>query len=255
MIATINIAKNKGTNIKVNKEATYSLITQRKLYTIACMTTNSINPISFSRIKLQVKLLLMHNNTNLSQLHNRLISTRKNTLKMKSIIYTLLSCILGTGAIVAQDYKEIKRKQDSIYQVNIKKSRIAGVYIPKDLDDAFKELNELSTDEAKRSFRNAKEEIVAKKLHFGLGNWMRVNWNFDEGSRIVKVLRGYGIFDPDDMVNFMLRSYHRHLNGEDQDIKRRVEEYQVKRKKIFEERKQNGEVISTETKPIPKGSN
>ncbi len=168
--------------------------------------------------------------------------------------YLLLAfLIIGSFSMMAQDYKEIQRKQDSIYQVNIKKSRLNGVYIPIDLDDAFKELSELSTVEAQRSFMNAPEELVAKKLHFGLGNWMRVNWNFDEGSRIVKVLRDYGLFHPDDMVNFMLRSYHRHLNHKNQEIAVRVKVYQEARLKVLEKRQSNAEVISTETLPIEKG--
>ena len=133
------------------------------------------------------------------------------------------------------NYDEIQRKQDSIYQVNIKKSRINGVYIPKSLEDAFEELTALSTTEARMKFKNAPEIFVAKKLHFGLGQWMRINWNFDQGSRLTDVLRGYGIYHPDDMVNFMLRSYHRYLNGVDQDIVSRVKEYKEKRKKEAKE--------------------
>ena len=142
---------------------------------------------------------------------------------------------LGVAAIGrSQDYEALIKAQDSIYQINIKKSRINGVYIPESLEDAFKELDELSTPEARLKFKNAEEEMVARKLHFGLGRWMSYNWNFEEGSRLSHILRGYGIHNPDDMINFMLRSYHRHLNGKDQEIAQRAADYIKEQKKRVE---------------------
>ena len=170
---------------------------------------------------------------------------------MKSI-FVIISLLFSSFQVLGQDYTEIKRIQDSIFQANVKKTRIDGVYIPKNLEEAFDELSSLSTSEAQLKFKNAQEEVVAKKLHFGLGKWMRVNWNFDQGSRIVKVLRDYGLYHPDDQVNFMLRSYHRHLNGRDQEIESRVKEYIEKRKAQIEAAKRGGEVLETQTKQIPK---
>jgi hypothetical protein len=170
---------------------------------------------------------------------------------MKNIILVFTFFICFTQ-VKGQDYEEIKRIQDSIFQSNVKKTRINGVYIPKDLDEAFQELTALSTEESQLKFKNAQEEIVARKLHFGLGKWMRVNWNFDEGSRIVKVLRDYGLYHPDDQVNFMLRSYHRHLNNKDQEIEKRVEEYLNKRRQQLKASKLGGEILESETRPIPK---
>jgi hypothetical protein len=171
---------------------------------------------------------------------------------MKNIFNLFIIIFFSITFAQSQDYKEIQRIQDSIFQSNIRKTRINGVYIPKNLTEAFTELSALSSDNALLKFKNAPEEIVAKKLHFGLGRWMQVNWNFDEGSRLSKILIDYGITHPDDMVNFMLRSYHRNLNNVDQDINTRVKVYQEQRKAEFEKSIRSGDVINSETRVIPK---
>jgi len=50
----------------------------------------------------------------------------------------------------------------------------------------------------------------------------------------------------------MLRSYHRHLNNKDQEIEKRVEEYLNKRRQQLKASKLGGEILESETRPIPK---
>jgi hypothetical protein len=101
------------------------------------------------------------------------------------------------------------------YKENIQKSRINGVYIPEDLNDAFKELRDLSNPESLNKFKLAEEMMVAKKLHFGLGRWMIYNWNFYDGSRFSNYLKEKGLSHPDDMAKFVMICFHRHLNNTD----------------------------------------
>lgn len=131
----------------------------------------------------------------------------------------------------SQDKQQLIKEADSIYQSNIKKSRLNGVYIPKDLEDAFAELDRMSPPESLVKIKSVSEETIAKKLHFGLGKWMAYNWNFDEGSRFSHYLKGLGLFHSDDMIDFMLVSYHRHLLKKDQDVAGRIKIYQEKREK------------------------
>ena len=53
-----------------------------------------------------------------------------------------------TGAfqlpLMAQNKDQLIREADSLYKANIIKTRINGVYIPKDLQEAFTELDRLS---------------------------------------------------------------------------------------------------------------
>ncbi len=151
---------------------------------------------------------------------------------MKSLVLVFL-CI--SVHLVAQTHKTVKvndaNKQklinelDSTYQSNIKKSRLNGVYIPKDMDEAFAELDRLSPKESLDKIKRADEKLIAKKLHFGLGKWMAHNWNFDEGSRFSHYLKNLGLFKTDDMIDFMLISYHRYLTKRPQEFEVRAKGY------------------------------
>ncbi|MBK6497496.1 MAG: hypothetical protein IPG00_04735 [Saprospiraceae bacterium] len=59
--------------------------------------------------------------------------------------------------------------KDSLYNENIKKSKLYGVYIPRDIDDALGKLLELTTPEAREPMKNVDEEVVAKKITFWTG--------------------------------------------------------------------------------------
>lgn len=142
---------------------------------------------------------------------------------------------------------------EAVYQRNIKKSRINGVYIPKDLDEAFLELDALSPEGAKAKFVNAPEEIIATKLHFGLGRWISVYWNFTEGSRYVEHLRQLGLTDHDHMIQFTIVSYHRHKNNRPLEIEDRVAAYVAERTKYLEDQESRKKVIHTEKRPGKKG--
>ncbi len=164
-------------------------------------------------------------------------------------ILFLFIALFSFGNLISQDppsnYKDFERQ----YEKNIRKTRINGVYIPKDLDDVFSQLEKRSEPEAIRSFKLAPEELVAKKLHFSLGRWMIFNWNFEEGSRISHYLHELGLQDNDDRAQFLIVSFHRHLNEKDLEVEKRVTELVEARKKE-KEKNQTRELI--ETKPIPK---
>jgi len=116
------------------------------------------------------------------------------------------------------------------YDKNIKLTKINGVYIPASLEECFKRLNKLSPPSAISQFKAAPEVEVCQKLHFGLGRWIMVNWNFYEGSRISHQLKQKGVLHPDDMVQFILRMYHRSLNGLDMEENSLIEELSKSRK-------------------------
>jgi hypothetical protein len=142
---------------------------------------------------------------------------------------------------------------EALYQRNIKKSRINGIYIPANLEEAFTELDDLSPDGAKIKFTNAPEDIIATKLHFGLGRWISVYWNFTEGSRYVEYLRQLGLADHDHMIQFTIVSYHRYKNNRPLDIEGQIEVYKILTEEKRQEMLKRRQLISTETKPIKKG--
>jgi hypothetical protein len=78
---------------------------------------------------------------------------------------------------------------------------------------------------------------------------MIVNWNFYEGSRLSHYLKQMGLSYPEDMANFLIVCFHRHLNGKDLDEKNLVQKYIEARKADLLERKRI--IDPTE---IPEGS-
>lgn len=162
----------------------------------------------------------------------------------KKILFSFIMVICFVSfdslSLQAQDGpSNTKAEFDSTYEKNITKSRINGIYIPKDIEDAYEEFLALSPEESIEQFKMGEEEMVAQKLHFGIGRWMIVNWNLYEGSRLSQALRDIGVLHPDDMANLLIRVFHRKLNGVDENIEALVAEYAAKR---AEERKKMGSI-------------
>jgi len=201
--------------------------------------------ISKSIISLNTKYLL-----NAVPIQNPLRNISvSNSIRYNMRIIFLFISWFSFGSLIAQDPPSTYEKFKIQYRKNIRKTRIAGVYIPKNLDDVFAQLKKRSEPDAINSFKSAPEDVIAKKLHFGLGRWMIVNWNFEEGSRISHYLQELGLRDNDDKAEFLIVSFHRHLNEIDLEVESRVKILTEKRKKEKEKR-QTRELL--ETKPIPK---
>ncbi|MDF1697026.1 MAG: hypothetical protein P1U56_14385 [Saprospiraceae bacterium] len=178
-------------------------------------------------------------------------------MKFFRTAYLFIFWIAISSGVTAQNknlFPKGEEGYEALYLRNIKKSRINGVYIPANLEEAFLELDDLSPEGAKAKFTNAPEDVIATKLHFGLGRWIFVYWNFIEGSRYVEYLRRLGLRDHDHMIQFTIVSYHRYKNNKPLDVEGQVAKY----KKLIEEKKREmlgrGEVIHTETRPIKKGN-
>ncbi len=165
---------------------------------------------------------------------------------MRFFLLSLIFFAFGSN-LLAQENDEktppdTKAEIEKEYQRNIKKPVINGVYIPVDVEDAMKELEKLSPAQSLEKFKNAPENTVAEKLHFGLGRWMIYNWNFYYGSRLEYYLKKLGISHPDDMADFLIISFHRYLNKKPLDSLNLAKIFHDKRMKIFKEQK---EVIDT----------
>lgn len=154
--------------------------------------------------------------------------------------------------INGQDTQNKFLLKDSLYNENIKKSRLYSVYIPRDIEDALNKLMELTNDEARKPLLNIDEVTMSKKLYFGLGRWMEYNWNFEEGSRFSHYLRQKGLIYTEDMTRFMLVIFHRHIMQKPLNIDDLIMEMAEERKRKIKEEKGKLPVISTEKKIISK---
>jgi hypothetical protein len=129
------------------------------------------------------------------------------------------------------------------YQFRIKQTTLLGQYIPKDMFDAFRELDKLTDSESKAKFKSMNEADAEQKLLGRFGRWMIMNWGFYEGSRLSHVLKSSGVYHPDDMASFLIITYHRNLNKKELGIKELIIGYKDKRKKIKEAELKKGKVI------------
>lgn len=104
---------------------------------------------------------------------------------------------------------------------------INGVYIPKDLEDCFKQIDSFWNDSTKTQVKQHTEKEFCAEAHHGFGAWMRGNWCLETGSRLSKYFNEMGIYHPDDMSGIILHCYYRRLTGKDIDLKERIKHYQV----------------------------
>lgn len=151
-----------------------------------------------------------------------------------SLTIGLCFCLLTVHEVGAQKKDDVL--ETPVYAELIKKEYINNVYIPESLYDAFEELKRLSDKQGLNNFKGGDEEVVAKKLHFGLGRWIMKKWNLHDGSRYAHYLREKGLSYPDDMARFTIISLHRHLNGVDLDIDGRIKKVKDQRDKEHRER-------------------
>ncbi len=170
--------------------------------------------------------------------------------KIGGTVATVLFClILQTGFLSEPLHAQIDTTDTDMvedYNWRIMQRMLNGIYIPQDLNDAFYELERNASDQAISRFRNAPGDDLSNKLFFGLGRWMKSNWQFYEGSRFSHYLRGLGLSHPDDMVTFVIESFHLHLNEEDLRIEERVEELR-ERRFLISRRMMQRDTISVDT--------
>jgi hypothetical protein len=179
----------------------------------------------------------------------KIIEALNITMQQRSILLFLV--FFSISFLYAQDAPKIPNNEEEYniqYERNIRKTRINRVYIPRDIKDAFNELKRLSPPEATAKFKKADEEIIKSRLHFGLGRWIIENWNFYGGSRISHLLKGMGISFPDDMAQFLIVSYHRHLNDRPLELEDRAKSYHDLRLKEQLKRESEGTLIKEETR-------
>ena len=152
----------------------------------------------------------------------------------------------------AQKPAETLAEHEAAYARRIKREVLNNVYIPKDLADAFNELNKKIDADSERRFLSLPDTVAAEKLFFSLGRWINVNWGFYGGSRLSHYLRGIGLTHPEDMSTFIIITYHRNLRRVPLDVKPLVEDLVAKRQRARLERQRAGEVLEETVRQRPR---
>lgn len=165
------------------------------------------------------------------------------------IIRYLLIFGFAITTCLASSQTESEKEYLEAYNKRILQSRIDGVYIPVDIDDAFTELKNLSEPEGLQKFKLTPEDIVDSRLQGGIGRWMIINWGFYDGSRLSHHLKSLGVHHPEDMAGLLLVSFHRHLNALELNIADQISAYQAKRQAEHEEQMKRDSVIQVIKSP------
>lgn len=157
--------------------------------------------------------------------------------KKHHFILLLVVAFVGVAfsPLEAQPPPSTEDQYEVNYKKRIKKQRLNGVYIPKDLFDAFNQLDRLMDEPTLNEFRLLPEVRAGRKFYLIM--WVVNNWGFYEGSRLSSYISKIGITHPEHMAHFVIVAYHRHLNKVDLGIKERVEFYADKTKLQAEKNK------------------
>lgn len=113
----------------------------------------------------------------------------------------------------------IKERQDElkeerlVLQKRLVAESIEGRYIPKNLQEAFLELDKELSEIDKKEMTALKSRKDMIKYHMGLGMWMRNNWGLWGGSRLQKYFTDKGMWHPDGMSTVILFFYWDWLQG------------------------------------------
>lgn len=149
---------------------------------------------------------------------------------------------------IIKPFKIIELKWKKEDEVRFTTDSLRGVYIPKDLNDCFVQIDKFWHDSTKVKVKNWTEDEFSAKAHFGFGRWMRNNWQLWGGSRLKEYFKNKDIHHPDDMSGIILDSYHRYLNNKEIDLEKQITFYKnyweesekaklIKDKEEFEELK------------------
>lgn len=127
--------------------------------------------------------------------------------------------------IIKREKNKLYSQMDSVYRQRVKMTQIDGVYIPKDLNDCFRELDKLMEQDVREKFMAFSDEEADKRTHGSLGVWIDHKWSLTEGSRLSNYFNQMRVPHPDYMVGIIITSYHRHLHKRDIKLKEQVERF------------------------------
>jgi uncharacterized protein YnzC (UPF0291/DUF896 family) len=121
----------------------------------------------------------------------------------------------------------IRSEQAEMYRISAierKADSLDNVYIPRNIGESIKILDEILQDSTKSRLKNYKSEYdLISKEHLNIGMGLRNYWRL-VCSRYTVYFNERGIFEPDRMSTIILKAYYRHLNKRELKLKSLFEE-------------------------------
>lgn len=114
-------------------------------------------------------------------------------------------------------YQGIQKKEKEEYLTKLDKDTLNGVYIPKDLQDCFIQLDKILSAKSTTEIKNLKNKEETTKYHHGFGMTLRNTWGLWGGSRLQKYFLDKKINHPDEMSSIILQFYYDWLNNNNSD--------------------------------------
>ena len=129
------------------------------------------------------------------------------------------------------EYKLIQEEDAKKYQKKLQKDTINGVYIPKNLEDCFIQLDKSLSDEDKQTIKQLVDKEETIQYHLNLGMCLRNSWGLWGGSRLQKYMLDKKIDHPDEMSAIIFEFYYDWLNGKNDEWKKFEEKRKMQKKK------------------------
>ena len=126
---------------------------------------------------------------------------------------------------VIKYYREIEDEWRREMQIRYAADSLDGIYVPKDLKDAYEQIDVSLPDSIKTRIKKMSEDDFISNSHFGSGLSIRNGWQLWRGSRLSKYFNDMGIYHPDDMSGIILTSYYRYLTGKEIELEKQVAYY------------------------------
>ena len=115
---------------------------------------------------------------------------------------------------IAAKERKIQRKQEyEAYLQRLTADTINGIYIPRNIEECFLQLDTLLSAHLRNLILNSKSIKEIDGLHFGPGMWIRNNWGLWGGSRLQTYLLKRGLNHPDEMSGVIFDYYWDYLHG------------------------------------------
>lgn len=131
---------------------------------------------------------------------------------------------------LVEPYRKIEDKWRAEDKVRFSTDTLRGVYIPKDLEDCFRQIDMFWDDSTKNQVKLWTEDEFSARAHLGFGMWMRNNWQLWGGSRLSKYFNDHEVYHPDNMSGMILRGYHRYLMGQAPRLEDQIERLRLFKK-------------------------
>jgi hypothetical protein len=110
-----------------------------------------------------------------------------------------------------------QEKEHDEYILKTEQDSINGIYIPKNLEECFLELDRLLSEEDRNTIKELKDKKETIKYHHGLGTLIRNMWGLWGGSRLQALFIKKNVHHPDEMSYIILEFYYDWLHNKNED--------------------------------------